>query len=188
MRNSKLFTKNNNKIIYLIIGVILLASVFTIYFNKLVTADENVNEKLSQIDSNIQRKIDLLPNLVKLLNKYTKHEKDLLVEITNLRSNNKTNFNTINEKQLKTNKIFTNLYATVENYPNLKSSEQFLQLSSQIEGSENRINITRMSYNKSVKKYNSLIKKIPTNIIANILKLKKKDYFKSEKQNIDLDI
>lgn len=181
---------------YLIMGmgiiVVIVLGVFWKGYNSLASKEEKVMQSWSQVESNIQRKFDLLPNLVKVVKTYAKHEKELLTEITALRSNAD---NLINEKRVlpneaeiaKLGKINQNLdasllklYAVVENYPELKSSEQFLELQSQIEGAENRINITRMQFNSAVGDFNTDMRTIPNNIIASISGFQRKAYFKAK--------
>jgi len=181
---------------YLIMGmgviVVVMLGLFWTGYNSLVDKEENVMESWSQVESNLQRKLDLLPNLVKVVKTYAKHEKELLTEITALRANAddllSENKSLPNEVQVaKLGKMKQNLdtsllklYAVAENYPDLKSSEQFLQLQSQIEGAENRINITRMQFNSSVGDFNAYMRTIPSNIIASIGGFQRKAYFKSE--------
>jgi len=181
---------------YLIMGmgviVVVMLGLFWTGYNSLVDKEENVMESWSQVESNLQRKLDLLPNLVKVVKTYAKHEKELLTEITALRANAddllSENKSLPNEVQVaKLGKMKQNLdtsllklYAVAENYPDLKSSEQFLQLQSQIEGAENRINITRMQFNSSVGDFNAYMRTIPSNIIASIGGFQRKAYFKAE--------
>ncbi len=181
---------------YLIMGmgviVVVMLGVFWTGYNSLVNKEENVMESWSQVESNLQRKLDLLPNLVKVVKTYAKHEKELLTEITALRANASSllhDNNTLpNEAQIeKFSKMkqsldtsLLKLFAVAENYPDLKSSEQFLQLQSQVEDAENRINITRMQFNTSVGNFNAYMRTIPSNIIASIAGFQRKAYFKAE--------
>ncbi|NPA65493.1 MAG: LemA family protein [Epsilonproteobacteria bacterium] len=169
----------------LIIAIVLFLSwQTTLLYNTLVTKQEAVDSAFSQVQSNIQRKADLLENLVQTLSRYVKYEKNLLTKITELRSEVKNQPKTNNNiqkvgslnKQLQG--ITHTLLLSVENYPDLKASEQFLELQAQIEGSENRINITRMNYNEAVKEYNTLLKKFPYNLIAKIVDFQQKPYYK----------
>lgn len=173
----------------IVVGILII---FTITYNGLVEKEEQVKEAWSQVESNLQRKLDLLPNLLKVVKSYAKHEKELLSEITALRANANTMLGHKNVISQKANikKLGTlkksldtsllKLFAVAENYPDLKSSEQFLQLQSQIEGAENRINITRMQYNQAVSAFNAYIRRIPANIVAGIGSFKRKAYFKAE--------
>jgi len=186
---------------------VIIAGIFLIIiiggglsYNDLVTKAEGVNEAFSQIQSNIQRKVDLLPNLVKVVKTYANHERKTFQEITKLRTQRvNTNSGHVTKEQIEeliqtdraANHSTLRLFAVAERYPSLRSSEHFLQLQAQIEGTENRINISRMDYNKAVKAFNALIQRIPTNILARKLGYEKKPYFhiKSENQgDIDLDL
>jgi LemA protein len=156
-------------------------------YNGLVQKEEQVNASWSQVESTMQRKLDLIPNLVKVVKAYAKHEKELLTEITLLRANAHTSLAAKDTAKLaslnsKLNASVMKLFAVAENYPDLKSSEQFLQLQAQIEGSENRINITRMQFNESVGLYNSAIRKMPQSFIASLGSFKKHIYFKAEEK------
>ena len=181
---------------YILMGLGLVAvgilTIFIMKYNDLVEKEEQVKEAWSQVESNLQRKLDLLPNLVKVVKSYAKHEKELLSEITALRANANTMLGQKNVLSQKSNieklgalkksldTSLLKLFAVVENYPDLKSSEQFLQLQSQIEGAENRINITRMQFNEAVSSFNAYIRRIPANIVAGIGSFKRKAYFKAE--------
>jgi len=172
-----------------VVGILII---FMMKYNGLVEKEEQVKEAWSQVESNLQRKLDLLPNLVKVVKSYAKHEKELLSEITALRANANTMLGQKNVLSQKANieklgalkksldTSLLKLFAVAENYPDLKSSEQFLQLQSQIEGAENRINITRMQYNQAVSAFNAYIRRIPANIVAGIGSFKRKAYFKAE--------
>jgi len=192
---------------YVIMGMgvvfMVMLGAFWMGYNSLVSKEENVMESWSQVESNLQRKLDLLPNLVKVVKTYAKHEKELLTEITALRSNadkllneneslpNEAQISKLGKMKQHLDTSLLKLFAVAENYPDLKSSEQFLQLQSQIEGAENRINITRMQFNSSVGGFNSYMRTIPANIIASIGGFQRKAYFKAEDQahkKIDLGL
>jgi LemA protein len=191
--------KSKSKIIVsiIVIGVFIFLA-FT--YNNIVTKEEQVRATWSQVESNIERKFDLLPNLVKVVKAYAKHEKELFTNITALRSDanrllksstNSSSIKVAQELQRKLNNSVMQLFAVAENYPDLEASQNFLALQSQIEGSENRINITRMIYNEAVGDYNAYIRKIPANIVASFGGFSKKEYFeaqKSAKVKLDLDI
>ena len=181
---------------YIVMGIgvvlLLMLGAFWMGYNTLVEKEEQVMSSWSQVESNLQRKLDLLPNLVKVVKSYAKHEKELLIKITALRANANSLLNENNtlpnEAQIaKLGKMkqsldtsLLKLFAVAENYPDLKSSEQFLQLQSQVEGAENRINITRMQFNSSVGVFNAYMRTIPSNIIASIAGFQRKAYFKAE--------
>ena len=182
--------------------VLSMSAVGFVSYNGVVTKEENTKTAWSQVESNLQRKLDLLPNLIKVVKQYAKHEKEVFTEVTALRANIQKSLKggvNINSKDIEEfaykNAMLRNSISKImlvsERYPELKSSEQFLQLQSQIEGSENRINITRMLFNKSVSDYNSYIRRMPAKIVANLGGFKTKGYFKAEekaKNKLDLGI
>jgi len=172
---------------WILVVIVVLFVGLGIVYNGLVNKEESINVAWSQVESTMQRKLDLLPNLVKVVKAYAKHEKKLLTEITSLRANAHNSLVSKDTAKLaslntKLNASVTKLFAVAENYPNLKSSEQFLQLQAQIEGSENRINITRMQFNEAVGLYNSSIRKMPQRLIASLGGFVKRTYFKAEKK------
>jgi len=192
--------KSYTKIMLLFVVIALVS--FLIYtYNSMIKKEEEVRVAWSQVESNIQRKFDLLPNLVKVVQGYAKHEKELFTTIASLRSEaNKTlqpSSDTVQQVknaqvlQGKLNRSLMQLFAVVENYPDLKASQSFLTLQAQIEGSENRINITRMIYNEAVGEFNAFIRKIPANMLATLGGFSKKEYFKAEsdaKKTLDLGL
>lgn len=150
-------------------------------YNNLVKTDEAVKEAYGDIESNMQRKLNLLPNLVKVVKAYAKHETELLTSITKLRSSQlPKNVDEMQKLNKNLNLATMRFFAVAENYPNLKSSEQFLQLQAQIEGAENRINITRMQYNFAAKEFNVQMRIFPSNIVASLTGFSDKEYFKAE--------
>jgi len=174
----------------LIVGMI---GWFMLSYNSIVSKEEQVKTAWSQVESNLQRKLDLLPNLVKVVKRYAIHEKELLSEITRLRAEagrivpegqvpDSKDIVELKRMQKQLDDATLKLFAVAENYPELKSSEQFLQLQSQIEGAENRINITRMQFNDAVGSYNAYLRHIPANIVASVGGFKPKAYFKADAQ------
>ena len=184
--------KNREKpygIIGLGIVIIVILAWFMLSYNTLVNKEEQVRVAWSQVESNLQRKVDLLPNLVKVVKKYANHEEELLTKIAELRSNalktlssQKENVDAVQKIQKSLDASMMKLFAVAENYPELKSSEQFLQLQSQIEGAENRINISRMQFNTAVGDYNAYRKTMPANMVASLGGFMQKAYFKADDQ------
>ncbi|MFC4891821.1 LemA family protein [Pseudofrancisella aestuarii] len=144
--------------------IILLISIVTIVnYNGLVNSKQAVMREMGNIESAIQRRADLIPNLVKIVNQYAKHEKETLANIKQQGKSKEystlpvghDNINYLAEKQQHVNNTINELLAVSDRYPNLKSSDNFITLQSQLEGSENRINISRIYYNEAVADYNS---------------------------------
>ena len=186
--------------VLIVLAVVLLGMIgwFMLSYNTLVAKEEQVKTTWAQVESNMQRKVDLLPNLVKVVKRYAAHEKELYTQIAALRSEasrilkrSQNNTAKLAALQKHMDIATTKLFAIAENYPELRSSEQFLQLQSQIEGAENRINITRMRFNEAVGEYNAYLRHIPANIIAAVVGFKPKAYFKANNdahQTVKLEI
>lgn len=163
-------------------AIILIFIVSTISsYNKMVSLDQTVKRASSNIDSDLQRRYDLIPNLVETVKGYAKQEKQIFTDIANARAKlggaqtmqDKANANTELDNTL------SRLLVVVENYPELKSNENFKALMIQLEGTENRINVSRKDYNNAVDAYNSTIRKFPNSIIASIFRFEEKEYFKA---------
>ncbi len=178
--------------VFIVLGVLLLGMIgwFMIGYNSLVTKEEQTKTAWSQVESNLQRKVDLLPDLVKVVKRYAAHEKEVFERIAALRSEagkilhedqgEAAQIRKIAAVQGRLDAATARLFAVAENYPQLRSSEQFLQLQSQIEGAENRINITRMQFNEAVGAYNACLRHMPTNIVASLVGFRPKAYFQAD--------
>ena len=170
--------------IFVLIFVILifLIGAFTRTYNALQIMDEDVNSKWAQVTNQLKRRSDLIPNLVETVRGYAEHESQVFSEVAQARAklSGAINQGNIKNVQTSTNELNTalgRLLAIAENYPQLKSNEQFRILSDELAGTENRIAVARMDYNNSVQKLNSQIRVFPTAIIASILNIKQRDYF-----------
>lgn len=177
-------------------GVILLIVIILVMwgvnvYNNLVTLNENVNQRWSQVENQYQRRADLIPNLVNTVKGYAEHEKDVLTQVTEARAsvgqlkatpeilNDPNAFQKYQQAQSNLRSALDRLMVVVENYPNLKANENFLQLQAQLEGTENRIAVERMKFNESVQQFNTVIKRFPAAIFAGIAGFHEKQYFKS---------
>ncbi len=151
--------------IALILIVVIVAAVVGWYvngLNRVVRLYENVNEKWAQVETMIQRRNDLIPNLVNTVKGYAEHERGLFEEITRLRSQWAT-AKTIEEKIENARAMesaLARLMVVVENYPQLRASENFQTLQAQLEGSENRIAVERMRYNEAARQFNTYIQEV----------------------------
>jgi len=196
-------TKSTKNYLLIFLSMLLVAMLgwFMLSYNTLVSKEEQVKTAWSQVESNLQRKLDLIPNLVKTVKAYAKHESELLTQLTSLRSQasslltqnlpDNKRIASLKAVQSQLDAATMKLFAVAENYPELRSSEQFLQLQSQIEGAENRINITRMQFNDAVGDFNACLRHIPANIVAGIGGFRPKAYFKAEKrahQSLKVDL
>lgn len=166
------------------IGAFLLISVlwFVGAYNSLITLSESVDTAWAQVENQYQRRADLIPNLVSTVKGYAAHEKGLFTKITELRSqwaSATTRAGKIKAAQ-GLDGALSRLLLVAENYPQLKASENFLALQAQLEGTENRVAVERKRYNDAVRVYNIKIKRIPTNIVANMFGYEKETYFEAE--------
>jgi LemA protein len=151
--------------------------------NDLVTKKETVSAAWSQVDVALQRRADLIPNLVETVKGYAKHEKDVMDAVANARA-------ALIGAKTPQQKIAANsqldgalgrLLVVVENYPNLKANENFLRLQDELAGTENRIAVERRKYNETVQSYNTQIQLFPNNIVASMSGFQREDaYFKTE--------
>ena len=160
------------------IVIILIISVIVMY-NNLVERSVRVDNAWSQIDVQMKQRYDLIPNLVETVKAYASHEKSTLEEATKWRAaamEAKTPEELIQSNQ-KLSGAIANIFATAENYPDLKANENFLDLQSQLKELEEKIAFARQFYNDTVMKYNEYLQRFPSNIIANIFKYKERSYF-----------
>ena len=174
------------KSVLIIIGVIAIVAVLLIFgYNGMVSKRETVDSSLSNLDVMLQRRADLIPNLVSTVKGYTSHETEIIDKITEARSK-LVNANGVEEKSEANNELSSSLNAlmlVVENYPDLKASENFKQLSDELAGTENRIAVARKDYNDAVKSFNTSIKKFPSNVLAGIFGFDEAVYFEADERS-----
>ncbi|MHB8137812.1 MAG: LemA family protein [Smithellaceae bacterium] len=162
--------------------VIALYSMFVGNYNKFVKMDVGIKTAWSQVENQLQRRYDLIPNLVETVKGYAKQEKDVLVEVTNARSKVGGAGN-VPDKIAANNELsgaLSRLMVVVEKYPDLKSNQNFLRLQDELAGTENRIAVERMRYNETVKVYNEAIRTFPSNFVASMFGFKEAAFFKVE--------
>ena len=164
----------------IIVAVIVLYVVFI--YNSLISLKNKVDNGWHQIETQLQRRYDLIPNLVETVKGYAEHEKELLENVTNQRSQ-VAMANTVAEKAAADNAISStlkSLFAVAENYPDLKASQNFRELQVELSNTENKISFARQFYNDTVTDFNTAIEVFPKNIIANALKFSKREYFETD--------
>lgn len=175
--------KKGSTVLLVIIAVIIVISLaLGGIYNSIVTLEENVNSEFSNVSVMLERRADLIPNLVSTVKGYASHEQAAIDSVTKAREN-LLQAKTIEEKGEANNELTSALNALmviVENYPDLKANQNFIQLSDELAGTENRIATARRDYNDAVKTYNSKVKKFPTNLIAGMFGFSEKDYFEVE--------
>lgn len=169
-------------IIIAIVAIALFLIVPT--YNRLAGARENVNEAYAQIQNVVQRRADLIPNLVNTVKGYSDYEGETLTKITEARAgvtNAKTPGELANANE-NLSQAIRDINVVVENYPDLKANTQYTQLMDELAGSENRISVERGNYNQAVKSYNSDIRRFPTNLIAKITGYQEAEYFQASEK------
>lgn len=191
----------------LLLPLVLIIAAFAWFYNGIVNREERVYEAWSQVESNLQRRADLVPNLVETVSRYMRHERETLTGVVDERGDalnpladaldrliadqqraagqggveldDEAALARLAETQAVLGNSLGNLVAVVESYPNLRSSDQFLSLQAQLEGTENRINVARMEFNESVGAYNSAIRRLPGTLIAGMADFRRKAYFET---------
>jgi LemA protein len=182
-----------------VFAVIMLAvvSVIIIFsYNGLVTSEKTVDETKAQIETVLQRRLDLIPNLIETVKAYAKHEKETLLKLTQARARalgvlegvskqgnlSKDEILKLQVSQGELTAAMRSLFALVENYPDLKASANFMALQDQFEGSENRIAAARQRYNLAVRYFNAKIEKFPGVFLAPIFGYEEKAFFEAKKE------
>lgn len=176
-------------IILVVIAAIAIIWGISVY-NGLVTMDENVSTEWANVETQYQRRADLIPNLVNTVKGYASHEKETLEGVIAARS--KATQITVDPANLTPEKLaeyqqaqgavtsaLGKLLAITENYPDLKANQNFLELQAQLEGTENRINVARTNFNNVAKEYNTAIRRFPKNLLAGMFGFDKRAYFEA---------
>jgi LemA protein len=168
----------------LIVGVviILLGGYVWLTYNRLITTSETITNQWAQVETQYQRRFDLIPNLVASVKGVMAQEQKIFGELAQARANYSKAVGADQKasaaSQVETS--FSRLLAVMENYPQLKSAENVQTLMSQIEGTENRISVERKRFNDTVQVFNMLVKRFPSSLIANQLGYTSKNYFEAE--------
>ena len=171
-----------------IIGLVILAIVGVIgmslmsSYNGLVSQQEAVNSKWSQIDNMLQRRADLIPNLVNTVKGFAAQERAVIDSVTAARAKLASSQGPVarGEANGELTGALSRLLVVVENYPNLKSDKTFIGLMDELSGTENRIAVARRDYNETVQSYNTKLRTFPTSIIAGMFNFTQKEYFRAE--------
>lgn len=172
-----------NKSLWIVIAVVALLVVFGISsYNSLVSMNENVNGKWSQIENMLQRRADLIPNLVSTVKGYAAHEQQAIQSVADARAKLAGAAGPAAKAQAngELNSALSRLLVVVENYPNLKADKNFRALMDELSGTENRIAVARKDYNDAVQGYNTKIRSLPTSIFAGMMGFGPKEYFRAE--------
>ncbi len=174
-----------NSTLFLILGIVLFLIIgYAYYHNTFVTMEEEIDGKWAEVENNLQRRADLIPNLVATVKGDAGHEEKVFTEIAQARSRllgaqgveDKINASAQMESAL------GRLLMVVEQYPQLKADQRFAELQDELAGTENRLSVSRLRYNETVKTYNARIRRLPGSIIAGIMGLEKREYFQIEEK------
>lgn len=170
-------------LIWILIGVAALILLWLIgTYNRLVVLRNRIKNAWSQIDVQLKRRFDLIPNLVETVKGYAKHEKETLENVTKAR-NMMGDAKTLPEKAQADNMLsgaLKSLFAVSEAYPDLKANQNFMQLQEELAGTENKLAYARQFYNDTVLIFNNKIQVFPTNVIAGMFNFGEKEFFKTE--------
>ncbi len=178
-------------IIGIIVVLVLVISLFSWFIstrNQMVTLEENIDASWAEVDNQLQRRSDLIPNLVETVKGFASQEKEVFTNIADARAK-LAGANSVKEKAEGYNELqgaLSRLLVVVENYPQLKSNENFIRLQDELAGTENRLAVARKRYNEAVQNYNRRIRMFPGSIIAGMLGMEKRDYFEIEESARDV--
>lgn len=176
-------------VVLVIVGILVILSLrIPGIYNGMVTKQESVNTAWANVETQYQRRADLIPNLVNTVKGYAAHEQETLTQVTDARARatqmtvNADNLTPealaeYNRAQGELGSAIGRLLMVQENYPELKANQNFLELQAQLEGTENRINVARRDFNAAAQEYNTSIRQFPRNIIASIFGFDQKPYF-----------
>ena len=171
-------------LIAIVVLVVLAASIYSFFkgtYNQFVALDEGVHSAWAQVENQLQRRFDLIPNLVETVKGYAQQEKSVLVEVTNARAR-VGGATTVPEKINANNELtgaLSRLLVVVERYPDLKSNQNFQHLQDELAGTENRVAVERKRYNEAVQRYNVAIRSFPANLLAGMYGFSKAAFFEA---------
>jgi len=177
------------KTVLIIVGILVLIILVPLLYlkgtyNSLVTLDEGVKAAWAQVENQLQRRFDLIPNYVETVKGYAKHEKEVFIKVTEARSK-VAGATSIGDKIGANNQLssaLARLLVVVERYPELKANTNFIRLQDELAGTENRIAVERRRYNEAVKVFNIKVRRFPTNMIAGMFGFEKATFFEVPKE------
>ncbi len=175
----------------ILVVIFLLYNFFSGRYNNMVAMEENVNTQWSNVETQYQRRYDLIPNLVNTVKGFAQQEQEVLTGVTEARAKassiqidptnlNESNLQQFQQAQGQLNSALSRLLVTVERYPDLKSNQNFLELQAQLEGTENRIAVARQRFNGAAQEYNTYIRSFPTNTLAGMYGFERKPLFEAD--------
>ena len=170
--------------IWIVVAVVIIAGVFLLYYNKFVSLLQRINNSKSQISVQLKKRADLVPNLVNMVKGYMKHEKSVLTEVTKARTSmmNAKDFKGKVKAGGQLQDALKSLFAVSESYPDLKASQNFLELQREVASIEDKVAYARQYYNDSILSYNTMQQKIPGMWFAKMYGFQKQDYFEIKEE------
>ena len=177
-------TTKNKVIIGLVIVAVVIFSFYSFFkntYNSLVVLDEGVKAAWAQVETQLQRRYDLIPNYVETVKGYAKFERDVLIKVTEARSR-VGSAGTIDQKIEANNQLtsaLARLMVVVERYPDLKANQNFIRLQDELAGTENRIAVERRRYNEAVQVYNVKLRSFPENMVAGMFGFRQRTFFEA---------
>ena len=186
MKTENFFSKN--KALLIIIGIILIIIFsFIGMYNRFITLDQDVNSKWSEVENQYQRQADLIGNIVSIVSSSvgveTNFVKDVIAQRTNWQAASSVADKDKAGVQM-SNGAITFVNAVAENYPQLQANKQYVSLTDELSGTQNRITVSRGRYIESIQKYNTAVKRFPANLFANLFGFNERDYYKTELANL----
>ncbi|WP_342598824.1 LemA family protein [Psychrobacillus sp. FSL H8-0483] len=169
-------------IVIIVVIIAIFAVILIPSYNGFVDGEENVNNAYAQVENQLQRRLDLIPNLVNTVKGFASHEEEVLGNIADARSR-LAGASTPEEQAVANDELtgaLSRLLVVVENYPDLKADASFRQLMDELAGTENRLTVARQDYNNIVSDYNKKVKRLPGSIVASIFGFDEKEYFKAD--------
>jgi LemA protein len=183
--------------LYIIVGIVaLLVIIYVVFYNQFISLRNQVQESWAQIDVQLKRRADLIPNIIETVKGYASHERTVFQNVTAARSRLQNNLQSttdgkmpsaeqikeLNDANNSLTGTLNHLFAVAENYPNLKASTNFSELTEELSNTENKISFARQNYNQVVKDLNTRIEKFPSSIVAGIHNIKHATYFEVENE------
>ena len=181
-------TQTQKTLLIIVVVLVLIIGIPFLYlkgtYNGLVTMDENVKGAWAQVENQLQRRYDLIPNYVETVKGYAAHEKEVFIKVTEARSRvaGATNISDKISANNTLSSALSRLLVVVERYPELKANTNFIRLQDELAGTENRIAVERRRYNETVKAFNIKIRSFPTNLIAGMFGFEKAAFFEVPKE------
>jgi len=183
-KEGEMAARSKSLLILLVIIAVVVVGLYSYLkrtYNDLVSLDEGVKASWAQVENQLQRRVDLIPNYVETVKGYAEHEKDVFLKVTEARAR-ATGAVTIPEK-IAANKELASalgrLLVVVERYPDLKANQNFIRLQDELAGTENRIAVERRRYNEVVRGYNIRVRSFPTNLLAGMFGFEKAAFFEA---------